>query len=382
VTVGAWLTGRPLYMVIAIGLNGLGLFLYAVQGGSEAVLSGFERLDIAATARVINQLVFVLLGALVLFLGWGYFGLVIAGLAGTAVLTVICWNGVRSLGLRPAAPRREDWLRLLKASLPFGIITLALGLSYKFDTVLLTIFRGDVETGYYNAAYNLVFSAVVFSNVINTALYPSLSRHSVHSPQNLPGIYSRTLRYMMAVSLPIAVGVWALADQLVPFLYTAKYLPAVEALKIVIWVVPLMFASEFLGYVVVIANQERVVARSVVISTCINIGANLVLVPRFGFVAAAVMTVLTEAILVGQYAFSLRKQLARTDLKAGLLLPLVSAGVMGGVLVLARGWMGLLACILVGAIIYTALLLGFRVIGLEDIRSFRRKETLPEAAIK
>jgi len=109
---------------------------------------------------------------------------------------------------------------------------------------------------------------------------------------------------------------------------------------------------------------------------------NLVLVPRFGFVAAAVMTVLTEAILVGQYVFSLRKQLARTDLKAGLLLPLVSAGVMGGVLVLARGWMGLLACILVGAIIYTALLLGFRVIGLEDIRSFRRKETLPEAAIK
>lgn len=43
VTAAAWLTGRPMYMVAAIGLNGLGLFLYAVQGGSEAVLSGFER---------------------------------------------------------------------------------------------------------------------------------------------------------------------------------------------------------------------------------------------------------------------------------------------------------------------------------------------------
>jgi O-antigen/teichoic acid export membrane protein len=382
VTAAAWMTGRPLIMVAAIGLNGLGLFLYAVQGGSEAVLSGFERLDISATARVLNQLVFVLLGALVLFLGLGYFGLVVSGLVGTAVLTVICWRGVRSLGVFPAPPRREDWLSLLKMSLPFGIITLALGLSYKFDTVLLTIFRGDAETGYYNAAYNLVFSAVVFSNVINTAMYPSLSRHSVHSPQNLPGIYSRTLRYMMAVSLPIAVGIWALAEHLVPFLYTAKYMPAVQALQIVVWVVPLMFASEFLGYIVVIANQERVVARSVVISTCVNIGANLILVPRFGFVAAAVMTVLTEAVLVGQYVWALREQLARTDLKAAVLLPLLSALLMGVVLVVVRAWMGLLPCILIGGLVYMVLLFFFRVIGLEDIRSFRNKETLAEIAVK
>lgn len=185
---------------------------------------------------------------------------------------------------------------------------------------------------------------------------------------------------MMVVSLPIAVGVWALAGQLVPFLYTAKYLPAVQALQIVIWVVPLMFASEFLGYIVVIANQERIVARSVVISTCINIGANLLLVPRFGFVAASIMTVLTEAVLVGQYVWALRAQLAQIDLKKSILLPVLSVGLMGFLLVNVRSELGLLPCVLIGGGAYVLFLVIFRIVGREDI-SFFLKPRRSEAAL-
>jgi hypothetical protein len=142
------------------------------------MLVGFERLDVSARAKVLNQLVFVLAGAAALWLGLNYFGLVIANLLGVALMTYVCWRGVRALGVRPLRAAAASWPALLRASLPFGVIGLALGLSYKFDTVLLNIFRSDAETGYYNAAYNLVFSSVLFSNAFNTALYPSLARQA------------------------------------------------------------------------------------------------------------------------------------------------------------------------------------------------------------
>ena len=62
----AWLTDRPWIMIGAIALNGLSLVMYGAQGASDAVLAGFERLDLSAGARVLNQLSVVFGGALCL----------------------------------------------------------------------------------------------------------------------------------------------------------------------------------------------------------------------------------------------------------------------------------------------------------------------------
>lgn len=380
VTFTAWLSGRPAVMVGAIALNACGLILYAVQGTSDAVLAGFERLDLSAGAKVVNQLAFVAAGALVLFLGFGYYGLIVATLLGVALMTVVCWRGVYRLGVRPGRASLGRWPKLLRASMPFGVIGFALGLSYKFDSVILNIFRNDAETGYYNAAYNLIFSAALVSNVFNTALYPSLARRAVNEPDSLPRIYERALRYMMLIALPIAVGGWALAGQLIPFLFTADYLPAVPALRIIIWALPLMFASEFLGYIVLISGREGRAARAVLVSTGLNVIMNLLLVPRFGFIGAAVMTVLTEAVLVGQYVWALRPLMQKIRWGNSLLRPLLAVALMGGLVLLLQTLLPLLANVAVGALAYAALLLVLGVVGKDDLRFVRNIRSASKAA--
>jgi O-antigen/teichoic acid export membrane protein len=366
----AWLTDRPPIMIGAIALGTLGLIMYSVHGTSDAMLAGFERLDLSAGAKVLYQIVFVLVGALVLLLGAGYYGLIGANLLGIALMTAACWRGARWLGLRPGRANPAGWPALLRASMPFGVIGFTLGLSYKFDSVLLNIFRGDTETGYYNAAYNLVFATAVLSNVMNTALYPSLTRQAATGPEALPAIYARTLRYLMLLALPIAIGGAALADQIVPFLFKATYLPAVPALQIVICVVPLMYCSEFLGYIVLIRGKERSAARAIVTSTSVNVILNLILVPIFGFVGAAIMTVVTEAILVGQYIWMLRAEMRQLDWGNIVLRPLLAGLVMGGT-VLALRFLPLLLNIALGALIYAALLVLLGVVGRDELRFVR-----------
>jgi O-antigen/teichoic acid export membrane protein len=352
----AWLTGRPVVMVEAIALGTLGLIMYGVQGTSDSLLAGFERLDISAGTKVLQQLAFVLAGAVALWIGLGYYGLIYANLLGIAILTFSCWRGVRGLGIRAAGAAVRAWPALIRASLPFGVIGFALGLSYKFDSVLLNVFRGDVETGYYNAAYNLIFSVVVVSNVLNTSLYPSLSRQVAADPDALPAICQRALRYLLALALPITFGIFLLAGQVVPLLFTAAYRPAAPVLEILIWVVPLMFTSEFLGYVVVVRRQERKVARAVIASTATNVAANLILVPWLGLYGASVMTVVTEAVLVGQYVWHLRAMLATFDWGRILLRPLAATVGMSAVLFVARD-LPIAALIPLGGLVYAGLLL-------------------------
>ncbi len=361
----AWLTGRPLVMVVAIALGTLGLVMYSAQGVFESMLSGYERVDLASGSKIVYQVVFVLVGGLALWKGLGYYGLIGANLLGIALLTYTCLRAARTLGVRPAAPSLRDWPHLLRASLPFGVISFTLGLSYKFDSVLLNIFHGDVATGYYNAAYNLVFSTVILSNIINTALYPSLTRQATTAPESLASIYARALRYLVALALPISVGVTALAPQIVTFLFGSDYAPAIPALRIVIWVVPLMFLSEFLGYIVVVAGREGRVARAIMVSTGVNIALNSVLVPRFGVIAAATMTVITEAVLVAQYLWLLRRELGHISWGKSLGRP-VAAAVMMGLLVAGVAWLPVLISVALGMLAYAGLCVALGVIGPDE----------------
>lgn len=362
----AWLTQRPPVMILAISLNTIGLMLYSLQGASDSILAGFERLDISSSARVLNQLIFVGLGAIALVWHGGYFGLIAANLLAIGATTYVCWYSAQQLGIRPRQPDMRRWAGLLRASIPFGIIGLTLGLSYKFDSVLLNIFWGNEATGYYNAAYNLVFSTVVISNVFSTSLYPSLARQSINSPASLKTIYGRALRYSLGVALPIAVGGAILAEPLVQFLFGEVYTPAAPALRIVIWVVPLMFMTELCGYMVLINGAERKVARSVLLSTSVNVALNLALVPRYGFMAAAVMTVVTECILFCQYVWLLRSQISLDKWKTVIIRPLGAATAMGLVVYWMRD-LPVIFVILCGVGVYATAGLVTGVVGKEEI---------------
>ncbi|HQY94885.1 flippase [Caldilinea sp.] len=372
----AWLTGRPTEMIIGVALGTIGLVIYSVQGATESVLAGHERIDIAAGAQVVHQVTFVLLGTLALLSATGYYGLIFANLAGIILMTLVCWQGVRRLGVRPTLPMPSLWLALLRASIPFGVIGFTLGLSYKFDTILLNIYAGDTATGYYNSAYNLIFSVLVISNVVNTALYPSLARQSVTRPETLPAIQQRMLRYLLLIALPITVGGSVLAPYMIGFLYGVDYAAAALPLSILIWVIPFMFVTEFLGYVIVVNGAERRVAWAIALSTTINVGLNVLLIPIYGILAAALLTVFTEAVLLSQYAWVLRDKLRVMDWNLTLLRPALAALLMGGIVYWLRD-LYLPLDIMVGAVVYLALLFALGVVGRPEfdlLQNLRRQQ--------
>ena len=247
--------------------------------------------------------------------------------------------------------------------------------------MLLSLFHGDAATGIYSAAYTLIFSVAAISNVINTALFPTLSRQSMLNPGALPAVYGRSLKLLMIIALPIAVGGWAVTPQLVGALLGAQYAASAQVLRVIIWVVPFMFASEFLGYVVVIAGHEKRGARAIIISSSANVLGNLLLIPRFGLPAAAIMTVLTEVVLVLQYVWMLRPELRAMRALDALLRPLAAAAVMGVVCLLLLPRLPLFATIGLSAVTYAAGLLLTGAVGASDWAGLRAIAGRPVAVV-
>lgn len=381
-TCSAVLLGRSPELVLGIFIASCGLFLYAVQGPLDAILMARERLDYSALFNVVNQLAFVILGTIVLVFGYGFIGLVVVSFCGVLAMAGLSLAVVRHrLGGLRWQPDPKMWLHILRTAVPFGVIGLTLGLSYKLDTVLLQLFRGDAETGWYNAAYNLIFMVATVSNSINVSLFPTMARQYAATPHKMAPIYEQTLKYLFLLVIPIAVGVTVLADKIVLFLYTSEFTPSVLPMRILFWVLPLMFLSEFLGNVMVIRDQEKLVARSIAVSTAVNLVLNLVLIPRFGLIAASIVTVLTEGVLVAQYVWLLRHELAAMSHVAAFLKPILAAAIMGIVLVALRGW-HLLVLVGLAAVIYLAGLFLSGAIGRQELELFRRSFGRPRVGVQ
>jgi O-antigen/teichoic acid export membrane protein len=100
----------------------------------------------------------------------------------------------------------------------------------------------------------------------------------------------------------------------------------------------------------------------------VNISLNLMLVPVYGLLAASVMTVLTEVILVAQHAWSLRGMIRRLNWKNTLLRPALAAGLMGVGVLAVRSYLPSLATIGIGVLMYFILLLLTGAVGREELR--------------
>jgi O-antigen/teichoic acid export membrane protein len=382
-TGSAILSGRSPDLVLGIFVASCSLFLYAVQGPLDMLLMAKERLDYSATFSVVNQLVFVGLGTIVLIKGYGVIGLIVASLCGVLAMASLSFVVIRHrLGGLQWQVEPSTWLRLVKAALPFGMIGFTLGLSYKVDTVLLQYFQGDAVTGWYNAAYNLIFMLMTISHAVNVSLYPSMVRQCAIDPGKMTQIYNRAVKYLFILSLPIAAGTTVLGDKIVLFLYSEGFSAAILPLRILIWVLPLMFLSELLGSIVVVHNQEHKVAKSIGVSTAVNLVLNLIFIPRFGLKAASIITVLTEAILVAQYLWMLRQALASINRVSAFFKPALAAALMGVAVWALRGW-NLLIIVVIAAVIY---LTGIVLLGVVDTREVhflrdllnRREAAVPE----
>lgn len=358
ITSSAFFIARyPPQMVLGIFLVCIGFYFHAFYGPVSIVLEGRERIDHISMLDTVIQIFFVTTGTLVLISGYTFHSLIIATYFGVPVAAIIGAFHIRRLKLATLKVRITpgNWGPILKYSLPFALITFTLLVGRDIDTVLLSLWRSPEEVGWYRAAYNLTFKLLFIRGALLSTLTPQMSRYYGVSKHRVAKIFNTSFKILWAFSFPITVGIALLATPIVVWLYTDEYARSGIILAILIWSLPLLNLSSLCGSITSATDKEKKAAKVYVTAALLNLGANLIAIPIWGYFGAAIVTVITEAAALILFYAVLHDEFPLTDLKNTLLKPFVAGMIMGGVILILPNWpLGIV--ILIGAIVYAVAL--------------------------
>jgi len=267
---------------------------------------GLERAGGVAIARTVGELV-ALVAILVLVRDAGDVGFVpLAQFVGAGVTAfVLLWSLSRtgvSLRWRWRPAEANEVFRRSRHLVAFTLLGLLL---FNFDLIYLRYRTGADAAGYYAAAYTLIaFAANLIVAFAHTVL-PTLTRLE-GEPGARSALFATACAQAFALALPVGVGAWYVAGQVVEQVFGGAYLPGVVALEWLAWTIPLAALRELPVVALIAAGRESALLRVNAVTAGCNVLLVVAAVPRFGLAGAAGATLATELIrlgLAGWYAW-------------------------------------------------------------------------------
>lgn len=263
----------------------------------DAIFVAFRKLQYSAFALVTLNVSTVFLGIVLINLGFGTMGAVVALILGQLIYLTVLWllltrQKIKLLSTVKAAVLKEVTL----GSLPYGLLGM-LGLIYfRVDTLLLSYLRGNFEVGIYGAAYKFLEAVVFIPTVLSTALFPVLSKLHEQSPKQISSLYFKSMKIMLLLSLGMVLGYLTILPIFVRVLLP-NYQSSVEVIKILSLAIPFMFLHVPASSVVL--STEKYLGKIILLSLIpliFNVLMNLKFIPIYGFLAAAWITVASDVL--------------------------------------------------------------------------------------
>jgi O-antigen/teichoic acid export membrane protein len=337
----------------ALSLLTIGIGISNQFGLLSALFAARERMEYPAYVTVVTTLLKIAAGATAIAAGYG-----IVGLAGASILVNIC-SGVillaiyvRVLGWPFVDVSAGTTRHMSVDSIPLMLNNLLASFFFRVDGLLLKPMAGDVAVATYSAAYRFIDGLTVISSTLVLAMFPALSRAAAAgaTPERpnarLHAATYHGLRALHALAIPLAVGVTLLAETVVVTFVGPDYVPgSVIALQILVWYLPFSFTNGLLQYVLIAADRKRLITVAFLIAAIFNVTANLLAIPRFGFVGAAVVTVLSEIVLLGPFWWGTRRCIGELHLLVTFWRPAIAAAGMALIVWPLQGqaWLAVLA---------------------------------------
>ncbi len=338
--------------------------LYALQR------LNFEIAEIIPETAVILGM--ALLGAHI-HAGTGFFLWAYAAASGFATVYFL----VVLLGTRILRPRWAletglfaVWIR---AGIPLAITYLLTTVYFKLDVPILQHYRSYAEVGWYTFAYRPFEALLFIPATLRTVVFPVLSIYYRNAPNRVLASAEKLFKGLAIIGWPITVGLFLLAPQVIDLL-SSNFPQSADALRILAIAVVFMFVDNTFPAVLNAIDRQKLYAYVALSGLVVNFGLNMILIPRFGYIGASWATVATEMTLVCAGLIALGRVLGTLNVLRSCWRPFIAGAVMGLVvwLINPHGRLALLAVIVLGAVIYAAMLVALRTADDEERSILRR----------
>lgn len=177
------------------------------------------------------------------------------------------------------------------------------------DKIMIKMIIGETATGYYGAAV----SCAGLSGFVFTAIIDSF-RPAIFEGKNISeNIFRKRLTVLYSVTIYLSLIQSAIMTMLskyvVDILYGEEYLPAVNALRIIVWYTTFSYLGAIRNIWMLANKQQKYLWKINLIGAIANVALNLILIPILGINGAAIASLLTQFftnVVVGYIIKSIR----------------------------------------------------------------------------
>ncbi len=186
---------------------------------------------------------------------------------------------------------RVPWTSAIREIGLLGVITALSALYYHIDKVMLGRMISAREVGFYSLGVRIVEALYGLPALAMAVYYPRLTREPGMAATRSKRIFGGLI---LAASAVVIFGT-GIGSKLIPLIWGPEFAPTGEIFRVLI----LSAIPVFAGYLItqmLVAEGRLGAFFGIALSSCLlNIGLNLVLIPRAAGIGAAWATLITEA---------------------------------------------------------------------------------------
>lgn len=181
--------------------------------------------------------------------------------------------------------KRAKWLWLS------GVISV---IYLKIDIVMIKAMLGEGPTGQYVALSRISELWYVIPIVLAARYYPDFVK-SWQQPERYYQMMVQRCSQFFALGVLIAIGMTVFASDILRIAFGESYAASASVLQIHVWAGCFIFVRSLISQHLIISQQESLSLLSHGVGALLNVGLNLLLIPRFGLEGAAWATLISYA---------------------------------------------------------------------------------------
>lgn len=283
-----------------VAICGITLLCTAITNAFGSLHYAFERAVFPVVGNIIEKSVGALAGIWLLSQGASVevMALVLLGSAFANTLWQGAWF-IKLMGVHLSLDGKL-MLQLTRTGLPFLLYGVLGVIYYRLDTVLLSLMTNAQVVGWYGAGYR-IFDTLVFlpSLIVGTVMYPVFSRLSVTSEATLKLAAEKSLNFLLVCVAPITTMLVVGATSVIGFFYhRPEFAHSIRVLEALGPGLFFLYVNTVFTTILISVKQEKKITMMAAVALVFNLGMNLLLIPLYRQVGSAMVTTLTEFLLL------------------------------------------------------------------------------------
>lgn len=344
----AFFLNYPYEVKLGIIIFSGGIFFMLLNQVLVGVFQVYLRADKAAFAEVVGRALTLILVIWFIRQGAGLLYIITAASLGFALNFFISFL-LANQHLK-IIPRFQTslWKKLFKAALPLAIVGILGTIYYKIDMVLLSLlpltkilipsishFSNSESVGIYAAAYRILDIVIVFPILFVGLIYPIISKYIKSNFKKTQQVFQKSFNFLAMAGILFSLIGFFLAPQIIDIIGGREFVHSVIILQILSIAFLPHFAGNLVGIALTAAHKQKFLILPFVFFTIFNIVGNLILIPYYSFLGAAVVTMVGQFIICVIFYYLIWKH-TKLIPAFGILPKIILAGaVVAGFLILA-----------------------------------------------